>query len=82
MSVTSVLSGAFLKKVAEMAFTYLLEQSQLVEGIRSRLGPEPERLAFQVALARACTTFPATIPNGRPHFSTSRSLTRRPRAKA
>src|SRR4030067_78792 len=52
-----MLEEALLSAVTEAVFGYLLEQSGLAEKVRARLGRDPERLAFKIALARAYTPF-------------------------
>jgi len=57
-----MLSEALLGAITEAVFSYLLEQAGLADHIRARLGRDAERLAFQVALARAYTAFARRYP--------------------
>ncbi len=43
--------------VAEAVFNLLIQESGLTERVRAVLRVDPERRGFQIALARACTTF-------------------------
>ena len=43
--------------VAEAVFDLLVQESGLTERVRAVLRVDPERRGFQIALARACTTF-------------------------
>ncbi len=57
-----MLTEALLGAVAEAVFSYLLEQAGLAEKLRAVLGRDPQRLAFQAALARAYTAFARQYP--------------------
>ncbi len=57
-----MLTEALLSVVTETVFSHILEQSNVADKVRSRLGPDPQKLAFQVALARAYTTFARNYP--------------------
>ena len=53
---------ALFSAIAEAVFGYLLQQSGLAERTRAVLGRDPQRLAFQTALARAYTAFARQYP--------------------
>jgi hypothetical protein len=53
---------ALFSAIAEAVFGYLLQQSGLAERTRAVRGRDPQRLAFQTALARAYTAFARQYP--------------------
>jgi hypothetical protein len=57
-----MLPEALFSAIAEAVFGYLLQESGLAERARAVLGRDPQRLAFQTALARACTAFARQYP--------------------
>lgn len=52
-----MLTETFLSAFAEAVFGYLLQETELTERVRTVLGVDPERRAFQTAPARAYATF-------------------------
>ncbi len=58
-----MLTEAFFSAVADAVFGYLLEEADLAERVRAVLGVDPERRAFQTALARAYATFARRYPD-------------------
>ncbi len=58
-----MLTEALFSAVAEAVFGYLLEESDLSGRVRAVLGVNPERRAFQTALARAYATFSRRYPD-------------------
>ncbi len=58
-----MLTEAFFSAVADAVFGYLLEEADLTERVRAVLGVDPERRAFQTALARAYATFARRYPD-------------------
>lgn len=57
-----MLTEAILGAVTEAAFGYLLEEAGVAETVRAWLGRDLQRLAFQVALSRAYSTFARRHP--------------------
>ncbi len=57
-----MLTEALLLVVTESVFSHILQQSNVAEKVLSRLGRDQQKLAFQVALARAYTTFARNHP--------------------
>lgn len=58
-----MLTEALLAAVAETVFGYLLQEAGLADRVRAVLGVDPERKAFQTALARAYTAFARQYPD-------------------
>lgn len=58
-----MLPEALLSAVAEAVFGYLLQETDLADRVRAALGVDPERKAFQTALARAYTAFEQRYPD-------------------
>ncbi|WP_376790876.1 NB-ARC domain-containing protein [Thermoflexus sp.] len=52
-----------LAAVAQAVFDYLLRETDLAERVRAVLGIDPQRRAFQTALARAYTAFARQYPH-------------------
>ncbi|RMF30351.1 MAG: hypothetical protein D6759_12120, partial [Chloroflexi bacterium] len=58
-----MLTEALLSAVAEAVFGYLLQEAGLADRVRAVLGVDPERRAFQIALARAYAAFAKRYPD-------------------
>lgn len=58
-----MLTEALIAAITEAVFGYLLEESGLADKARSWLGRDPQRLAFQVALAKAYAGFADRHPD-------------------
>ncbi len=72
MPVSEILFAA----VADAVFSYLLEQSGLADRVRAVLKIDPQRKAFQAALARAYTAFKRQYPDWAEAFFDKTFLTR------
>lgn len=70
-----MLTEVALAAVTEAVFGYLLEEVGVADKVRSWLGRDPQRLAFQVALARAYTTFARHHPQWAASFFDEHFLT-------
>ncbi|MGB9777321.1 MAG: hypothetical protein ACPLYD_14805 [Anaerolineae bacterium] len=57
-----MLTEALLAAVAEAVFGYLLQESDLASQTRAALGLDPQRRAFQAALARCYADFARRHP--------------------
>ena len=57
-----MLTEALLAAITEAVFSFLLEKTGLTEKVQAWLGRDPQRLAFQVALARAFPRFAHAYP--------------------
>jgi len=62
MSALTTLDPSLLEAISDAVFGYLLEHSDLAATLRARWQQEPDRLAFRIALARACATFARNYP--------------------
>ncbi|MBC7226280.1 MAG: AAA family ATPase [Thermoflexales bacterium] len=58
-----MLTEALFSAIAEAVFGYLLQEAGLADRVRAVLGADPERRAFQTALARACAAFARQYPD-------------------
>ncbi|MCS6845436.1 MAG: hypothetical protein NZ528_14115, partial [Caldilineales bacterium] len=58
-----MLTEALLAAVAEAVFGHLLKEAGLADRVRAVLGVDPERKAFQTALARAYAAFARQYPD-------------------
>ena len=58
-----MLTEALLSAIAEAVFGYPLEETDLGDKVKSWLGRDPQRLAFQVALTKAYTAFAEKHPD-------------------
>lgn len=58
-----MLSEAIAGAIVEAVFSHLLEQSEVGDRIRRRLGRDPQRIAFKKALQAAYDTFAAKYPD-------------------
>jgi len=58
-----MLTEALLPVVAEAVFGWVLQEAGLAERVRVVLGIDPQRRAFQTALARAYNAFAQQYPD-------------------